>query len=304
VFRWRRVGSGLQTVLREPSILAHGLVGQVACRFSEHGEVGWAFHPPHGEGERKSNEGRATLARQHHAQFWNICCTYPNTVEAISDIYFSQFWRAKSRVGMSYTSQDALQRAPELHRLRRSQTNGLIVDLRKGVVDDEPRSAVTLGDHTEWREAEVVQRKYSCQGQDNPIPLLTELEELFTHKFNVSISGLMRTPRSCLIHLGPGPGRRGGRYRRAPPTEVVQGTCSLVWDRPHGLGHVGVSSRCRHHSFLAECLELNRRVTSPLTQCCLRGSHQALSLTAPMREVRTCRSHCCCRCHRGWTLGG
>ena len=62
VIRWRRVGSGLQTMLRELSILAHGLVRQVTCCFGVHGEVGRAFHPTHGKGERKGNEGDAPLA--------------------------------------------------------------------------------------------------------------------------------------------------------------------------------------------------------------------------------------------------
>jgi hypothetical protein len=57
VCRWRRVGRGLQTVLREPSILAHALVGQVAGGFGEHDEVGVAFHSPHGKGKRKTMRG-------------------------------------------------------------------------------------------------------------------------------------------------------------------------------------------------------------------------------------------------------
>ena len=192
VIRWWRVGSGLQTVFRELSIVAHGSVRKVTCCFREHGEVGRALHPAHRESEWESNEGLATLTRQHNAQLRDIGESDVHAIEAISNVFLSQFGRPKPRVGMHYTGQRAVKRAPKLQSFGGSHTNCFRVDIGERRVNNEPWPVVPLGDHTEWRETEVVPRAHHGQRENKPIPLLAKFKELFTNKIDMGSGGLVR----------------------------------------------------------------------------------------------------------------
>ena len=69
-------------------------------------------------------------------------------------------WAAVPRVGMCYTSEDALQGVSKLHCFRWGRTNSFSIHIGESVVNNEARTSVPLGDHTQRRHAEIVRGPY------------------------------------------------------------------------------------------------------------------------------------------------
>ncbi len=85
-------------------------------------------------------------------------------------------------VGVDESAQDTLQCLAKLHGLWRRDACRLLVDAGVCVIDDQPRSPVSLRYDAEWREAEMGESQCHLQGKDDPKPLLAKLEHLLADK--------------------------------------------------------------------------------------------------------------------------
>ena len=152
---WRCGGHRLQSMNRTACALVacpQGGVRQIAGGFSEHREIRWRLHPPHGEGEREGHKGSVPGGRRkHNAQLEDVPPMQPHPVEAVRDVNLGEPHRAVLWVGSHDRLQDALQGSAELHRFLGGKRHSFIVDAREAVVDNQPRASVALGDDAQWR---------------------------------------------------------------------------------------------------------------------------------------------------------
>ena len=74
----------------------------------------------------------------------------PHSIETIGDVYLVHVHRAMLGVRVPYPVEQTFQGATELHRRRRCEGNGVVIDSVEGQVVDEPRSSVPLRDGAKW----------------------------------------------------------------------------------------------------------------------------------------------------------
>ena len=109
-------------------------------------------------------------------------------VEAVGDVNLGDVDGAIARVGLDYGLDDPLEGPPKLHGLLWSQAQGVGIDSKEGIVTDGARSAVTLGDHTQWAQPEGRFRGQEVGREDCPVAFVDHIGELLSQKGTV-VSG-------------------------------------------------------------------------------------------------------------------
>ena len=82
-------------------------------------------------------------------------------------------------------SQQALEGPSKLHGLRWSKAEGLRIDAKEGVVRDSAGPAVTLGDDTQRRQAEIRVVNQEVGWKESPVSLLNHANILLAEKVDV-----------------------------------------------------------------------------------------------------------------------
>jgi hypothetical protein len=109
----------------------------------------------------------------------------------------------------------------------------------EGVVDDDAWAAITLGDHAKRAEAKVGEVLDELIGEEDPLSLLHEGDDLLLKEVQVFGGRLVGAPGLGGIKLGLSPWSCGEGDRGAMAAEVVQQLGGPVWELADIGGKVG-----------------------------------------------------------------
>jgi hypothetical protein len=73
----------------------------------------------------------------------------------------------------------------KLHGLHSCEWEGIIVDIIPAVITNPPRPSVTLWHNTRRRESKAREIFRNAGRENNPLPLLNHIRELFSEKVNI-----------------------------------------------------------------------------------------------------------------------
>ena len=214
---------------RECKAASSGTIGQVTCGLGEGSEVRGALDPPHGQGQREGNERSPRGGvRQDDTQLGDIGSTEANAVEAVGNVDFGELGRPKPRVDVDEATEETGEGAAELHGLGRGKPDSVLIDPRVGVVNNQPRPALTLRHDAKRGEAKIGDAEGSGEGKHCPEVLLAEFKNFLADEFHLVASGLVRPSLDGAAKSLGSPGGRTKRNRSSPATQMIKEASRLV----------------------------------------------------------------------------
>jgi hypothetical protein len=104
-----------------------------------------------------------------------------------------------------------LEGVAKLHGFLWGETEGVVIDPTVGVVDNDLGSAVMLGDHAQWAEAEIGEMLDQVVGEENPLPFLHHGDDFVLEECYVLRGGLVGSPGTGSRQFGLVPWWSGQR---------------------------------------------------------------------------------------------
>jgi hypothetical protein len=129
-----------------------------------------------------------------NAQFRDIGSAETNAVETVGNVDFGKLGRPKPWIGVDKATQEPGEGPAKLHGLGRCEPDGVVIDARVGVVNNQPRPAFALRHDAERGDAEVGDSKGGLERKNCPETLLAELKDLVADKFHLVTSGFVWPP--------------------------------------------------------------------------------------------------------------
>jgi hypothetical protein len=154
--RWACGGSLVEAMWKRVGTCCQARVRNIHDCFSEGREIWWAFGPSHGQSQRKCHQRLFIVSmRESHTQLGYISRRNVDSVEPVSDVDLQEVDRAIVGVGEADLAENALESMTKLHGFAGSKASGVGIHVGEGVVDDSPWAAVSLGDHSHWRDSQA-----------------------------------------------------------------------------------------------------------------------------------------------------
>lgn len=161
-------------------------------------------------------------------QFRDIGGAETNAVETVGDVDFGKLGRPKPWIGVDEATQETWEGPAKLHGLGRRQPDCVVIDARVGVVNNQPRAALTLRHDAERGDAEVGDRESGGERKNRPETLLAELKDLAADKFHLVASRFVRPPVDGAAELLARPGGRPQGNGSSPAPQVIEKAACLV----------------------------------------------------------------------------
>ena len=126
--------------------------------------------------------GFAGLRWQNDAQLRDVRDLHPDAVEPVGHVDFGHLDGSVPGVGVDHGAEDALKRPAELHGVAGRSSRSFCVHPRERVVHDESWAVVSLRDDAQWGHSQIRQVSHGFVWEDQPIPLVAEVDHLFGHE--------------------------------------------------------------------------------------------------------------------------